>query len=61
MKNKKELLVNVLIVLTFFYLIGCFISTEFNIAKWDITLRGFLAFFSSFIVGVVFIAYDNKL
>ena len=53
MKNKKPLIINVLTALTFFYLVGCFVATDFNIGKWDALLRCMIAMFAVVAVGIV--------
>jgi hypothetical protein len=53
MTNKKPLIINALTALIFFYLVGCFVATDFNLVKWDPLLRCFIALFAVITVGVI--------
>jgi len=50
----KTNIIKFISVLVIFYLIGCFISTSFNIKNWCVILRIFVAIFGV-LFGAVFI------
>jgi len=55
----KNYLFKIIAVLSFIYLLGCFVSASFNISNWNLGLRvviAALAFASIF----VFIDYSEK-